>query len=56
VTSEAVIATVCREILNGLVYICFKLGISHSSVDHSNILLNRKGKVQLDRQDLSLDL
>lgn len=47
--SEADIATVCREILNGLVYIHSKLGISHGSVDCSNILLNREGRIQLGR-------
>lgn len=53
--SEADIATVCKEILDGLVYIHSKLGISHGSVDCSNVLLNREGKVQLGRQDLALD-
>jgi len=54
--SEADIATVCREILDGLVYIHSKLGISHGSVDRSNVLLNRKGKIGLGRQDLALDV
>ncbi|OJJ83542.1 uncharacterized protein ASPGLDRAFT_48091 [Aspergillus glaucus CBS 516.65] len=45
--SEADIATICREILDGLVYIHSKLGISHGSVDCSNVLLNRKGEIQL---------
>ena len=53
--SEADIATVCREILGGLIYIHSKLGISHGSVDCSNVLLNARGEIQLGRQDLALD-
>ncbi|PYH98938.1 hypothetical protein BO71DRAFT_315093 [Aspergillus ellipticus CBS 707.79] len=45
--SEADIATVCRKILNSLVYIHSELRISHGSIDCSNILLNEKGEVKL---------
>lgn len=53
--SKADIATVCREILDGLILFTSKLGISHGSVDCSNVLLNEKGEIQLGRQDLALD-
>lgn len=53
--NEADIATVCREILDGLILFTSKLSISHSSVDCSNVLLNKKGEIQLGRQDLALD-
>jgi serine/threonine protein kinase len=54
--SEADIATVCREILNGLVYIHSELRISHGSIDCSNILLNEKGEVKLGKDSFLLEI
>lgn len=45
--SEADIATVCREVLQGLQYIHSELKISHGSIHVSNILLTSTGGVKI---------
>ncbi|GLA32612.1 hypothetical protein M752DRAFT_267379 [Aspergillus phoenicis ATCC 13157] len=52
--SEADVATVCRETLRGLAVIHSELGISHGSVNCSNILLNWKGEIKLGRRNYPL--
>ena len=52
--SEADIATVCREVLDGLHYIHMELRISYGAVDCSNIFLTWNGEVKLGTQDFSI--
>lgn len=45
--SEGDIATVCREVLSGILYIHSELKISHGAVDCSNVLQTWKGEVKI---------
>ncbi|CAI7597082.1 unnamed protein product [Penicillium manginii] len=45
--SEADIATICKELLEGLVYLHEALGFAHGSLDCSNIILTSEGEIKI---------
>lgn len=47
--SEADIATICKELLEGLVYIHYDLNISYGSLDCSNVLLTSIGEIKIGK-------
>lgn len=48
--SEADIATICKELLQGLAYLHFDLKITHRSLDCSNILLTSTGEIKIGKR------
>ena len=46
--SEADIATICKEVLEGLKYVHTVLSITYGLLDFSNILITWQGEVKLD--------
>lgn len=47
--SEADIATICKELLEGLVYLHDVLGVAHGSLDCSNIILTSGGEIKIGK-------
>jgi serine/threonine protein kinase len=54
--SEADIATICKELLEGLVYLHEVLGVAHGSLDCSNIILTSGGEVKIGKNRCKLCL
>lgn len=52
--SEADIATICKELLEGLVYVHITLKIAHGALDCNNILLTSKGNIKIGTQENNL--